>query len=170
MSIEVEVPVEIEDYKEKIIFGLSLRQLACMTIAIALCVVSYLFCTKVLGWTMDSTGYVIIIEAMPFMAVGFVTKDGMPFEKYARLMIRHCLGSNKLPTAILLEEEEQERNYQNGAKGAKNPRREAEIFVPNKKTTKKCRKAARQTLKAAQKEHRAAERAAKKAGSTAEST
>lgn len=34
MAIEVDIPMEIENYKEKIIFGMSLRQLVCFSSAV----------------------------------------------------------------------------------------------------------------------------------------
>ena len=168
MSIEVDVPVEIEDYKEKIIFGLSLRQLCCLSLAIVLSIVSYLLCTQILKMTMDAASYVIIIEALPLMALGFIRKDGQPFEKYIKLMIRHRLGIHKLPAAVQLDDTmitSEERNKTNGSKTiSKSNNREAVIFFPNSKEVKKShRKGTKSKIKAAQKASRAAKRAAKKA-------
>lgn len=36
MAIEVDIPVEIDDYKEKLIFNMSLRQLGCFSAAVVL--------------------------------------------------------------------------------------------------------------------------------------
>lgn len=96
MAISVPIPKEITEYEEKIMFGLSLRKLVCFSSAVVLGVGTYFLCTKVLGLTMDTASYIIIAEAMPLMAFGFIKKDGMTFEKYAALLIRHKTGMNKL--------------------------------------------------------------------------
>jgi len=96
MTITVTIPKEITDYEEKIIFGLSLRKMACLSLAVALGVGTYFLCVKGLGLTMDATSYVIIIGALPLMAMGFIKKNGMPFERYFALAIRHKLGANRL--------------------------------------------------------------------------
>lgn len=99
MAIETSIPKEITEYKEKILFGLSLRQLICVGSAVVLSIGTYFLCTKVFGLSMDFTSYIIIIEAIPIMALGFIKIEGMPFEKYAALFIRHKMGNNKLSYA-----------------------------------------------------------------------
>ena len=102
MAIEIDIPIEIEDYQEKIIFGMSLRQLSCFSAAVALGIGTYFLCTKAMGMTMDSASYVIIFEALPLMAFGFIRKDGQPFEKYFALIVRHQIGNKKLPFTVKL--------------------------------------------------------------------
>ena len=77
MAISVPIPKEITEYEEKIMFGLSLRKLVCFSSAVVLGVGTYFLCTKVLGLTMDTASYIIIAEALPLMALGFIKKDGM---------------------------------------------------------------------------------------------
>lgn len=192
MAIEVDIPVEIDEYKEKIIFGMSLRQLACFSVAVVLSIGSYFVCTKILGMSMDATSYVIIAEALPLMALGFVQKDGQPFEKFFALMIRHKLGLHKLTlttsksSGIERESTTPERNkryawfFEGKAKEdesltrskrrEKRRIREAIVFQADKKTAKRNRKAARQKIKAAQKEYRAAKRKANQESKAASST
>ena len=55
--ISVSVPKEISDYKEKVIFGLSLRQLVCGVIAVGLAVATGLLLVQVLGLSIDIAGY-----------------------------------------------------------------------------------------------------------------
>ena len=55
--ISVSVPKEIIDYKEKVIFGLSLRQLVCGVIAVGLAVATGLLLVQVLGLSIDIAGY-----------------------------------------------------------------------------------------------------------------
>ena len=82
MSISVSIPKEITDYKEKIIFSLSLRELICLISAIILGTASYAFCTQILDLSSEITGYLVILFSAPLLAVGFIRKDKLPFEKY----------------------------------------------------------------------------------------
>ena len=95
MAIEVRIPKEIKEYKEKIMFGLSIRQILCFTIAIVVGVLTYLFLTSVLGLDMDFASYVIMIEVIPVLAVGFVRINGFTFEKYFALFMKHKFGISK---------------------------------------------------------------------------
>ena len=72
MSIEVRIPKEITEYKEKIIFGLSIRQLICFTFAITIGVGTYILVTKLSN--ADIASYVVIVEVMPIFAIGFIKK------------------------------------------------------------------------------------------------
>mgnify|MGYP003836434405 FL=1 len=93
MSIEVRIPKEITDYKEKILFGLTIRQLLCFICAVILGLVSYFIVSKFLGT--QAAGYVVIIEVLPIFALGFFKKNGFTFEKYLKLILKHKLGQNK---------------------------------------------------------------------------
>lgn len=122
MAIEVRVPKEITEYTEKIVFGLSLRQLLCLTIAVVLGVVSYVALTRAVNEEIAS--YIVIIEALPLFAMGFVKKEGFPFEKYAALAVRHKFGTpkRKYQTELLIDrpiiqEEEGEAVYKRTADG-----------------------------------------------------
>lgn len=95
MSIEVRIPKEITEYKEKILFGLSIRQLICFSSAILLCVGTYILLVNFLGLSKDIVSYIVIIEAMPLLAAGFIKKNGLTFEKYAKLFLKHKFGTKK---------------------------------------------------------------------------
>ena len=41
--IEIKIPKEITEYKEKILFGLTIRQCVCAVAALAVCVPLYIF-------------------------------------------------------------------------------------------------------------------------------
>lgn len=195
MAVSVSIPKEITEYEEKIMFGLSLRKLVCFSAAVILGIGSYFLCTKFLGLSMDAASYIIIFEAMPLMAFGFIKKDGMPFEKYFALLIRHKIGTNKLPYGSELvidsihDPATEERKSQNawifekkhGTAGAAGKRtakqrkadlkeREAKCFTVTKKSRKRKRKEALREIKAARQEYRTAKcrekKAAKKAGRT----
>lgn len=189
MAISVSIPKEITEYEEKIMFGLSLRKLICFVSAVILGIGTYFLCTKVLGFTMDTASYIIIVEALPLMAVGFIKKDGMTFEKYAALMIRHKTGRNKLfyESELVIdslpdpidEAAERKSKYawifekENDVAGTRKKLsrkeqrkkaavREAIIFTVTEKSRQGKRKAARCKIKAARQECRTAKRRAKK--------
>lgn len=96
MAIEVRIPKEITEYKEKIMFGMSVRQLVCTIIAVVLAVGMGLLLTKVFGMTIDTASYGIILAVLPVLAVGFVRRKDMPFEQYMKLILRHRLSLNRL--------------------------------------------------------------------------
>ena len=182
MAISVPIPKEITEYEEKIMFGLSLRKLVCFSSAVVLGVGTYFLCTKVLGLTMDTASYIIIAEALPLMALGFIKKDGMTFEKYAALLIRHKTGMNKLSYENDLADETAERKSkyawifekETGSAGTgkqltrkerKEARqiREAVVFAVTEKGRKRKRKEALREIKAARQEYRTIKRRAEKA-------
>lgn len=173
MAIEVDIPVEIEDYEEKILFGLSLRQLLCLAGAVVLSIGSYFVATKVFGLSMDAASYLIILEALPLMCIGFIRKDGQPFEKYFALFLRQKIGNNKLfyasgpniggvePVATAERGQHHVHIWNYRAKNEKRIR-EASIYIPTPAIRKRARKKAIARIKAAQKECSAAKRRTKK--------
>ena len=192
MAISVSIPKEITEYEEKIMFGMSLRKLICFFTAVVLGVGTYFLCTKILKLSMDAASYIIIVEAMPLMAFGFIKKDGMTFEKYIALLSRHRLGVNRLyyGTDLLIDElpktsEERKSKYawifekENGSTGTKQSRaerrkekhiREAIIFEVTKKERKRKCKEARRAIKAARQEYRTLKQRKEKADKKARST
>lgn len=84
--IEIQIPKEITDYKEKFLFGLTVRQLFSAVVALAICVPLYIFGKDYLGE--DIVSWLIILVAIPVFAFGFFKSDGMPFEKFLALLYR----------------------------------------------------------------------------------
>ena len=84
--IEIKIPKEIMDYKEKFLFGLTVRQLVSAVVALAICVPLFIFGKDYLGE--DLVGWIIILVAIPVFAFGFFRYDGMPFEKFLALIYR----------------------------------------------------------------------------------
>jgi hypothetical protein len=91
--ISVDIPKEITEYKEKILFGLSIRQLICFGIAILSGVGTYFLGSKIIGQEIAS--YLVMIEVMPVFAIGFIKINGFPFEKYVVIMYKHKFGFSK---------------------------------------------------------------------------
>lgn len=84
--ITVRIPKEIRAYKEKLAFGLTARQMIATVIAIVICVPTYLYGRKFLSD--DVVSWIIIAIALPCAGIGFVKKNGMPFEKYVWTIIK----------------------------------------------------------------------------------
>ena len=79
--IAVRIPEEIRKYKEKIAFGLTVRQLICTLATLFICVPLYWFGRDYIPE--DILAWIIIGIAVPLEAVGFIKINGMPMEKYA---------------------------------------------------------------------------------------
>lgn len=104
MSVEVSIPKEITEYKEKILFGLSIRQLIFFSIALVVGVGVYFLSLFHLG--KDLASYLTIIVVMPIFAVGFLQKDGYTFDKYIKIMLQHKFKRSKryYKTELLLDD------------------------------------------------------------------
>lgn len=84
--IEIKIPKEITEYKEKFLFGLTIRQFVSAVAALAVCVPLFIFGKDYLGE--DVIGWAIILVAVPIFAFGFFKYDGMPFEKFLGMLYR----------------------------------------------------------------------------------
>lgn len=97
MSLETHIPKEISDYREKLVFGLSARQLAAVSLAVAVVGITAFFLYYLLGIDLKILEYVLILEAMPIIAVGFIRHKGFNFEDYALIWFNHRFGPKYLP-------------------------------------------------------------------------
>lgn len=78
--IEIRVPKEIRAYKEKIFFGMNLRQLICSIITLSINVPMYWYGRKYIGD--EAISWIVIITAMPLFCIGFFSYNGMNFEQF----------------------------------------------------------------------------------------
>lgn len=81
--IEVKIPAEIQEYKSKLFFGLSVRQIISIGGALAIGVP-----LGVLGSghiPADLLLWLIILLVVPFVGWGFFTYKGMKFEEFIRV-------------------------------------------------------------------------------------
>lgn len=172
MSVEVRIPKEITEYKEKIIFGLSIRQLVCFTIAIVAGVTTYVVTKRMFG--ADTASYIVIVEVMPVFAIGFIQKDGFPFEKYVAMFFRHMFGNHRrVYKTELAIETKQDISIRSGIsvlfkQKEKANNREYSGFEITEKDRKRKRQEARRKIEIAKQEYRTekqrASKAAKKGG------
>jgi hypothetical protein len=86
--LQVEIRKDITEYQEKIIAGLSLRQLAYGSAAVVVGIGSF-FLLKQLGMRMEDAGFIVILASAPLFAFGFVRPEGEPLEKYLGRMFRY---------------------------------------------------------------------------------
>lgn len=176
MSIEVRIPKEITEYKEKILFGLSLRQLICFSAAIVTGVVTYYFTNSLFG--PDIASYIVILLTIPIFAVGFFKKGSFTFEKYIALIIKHYIGTSKRKYKTEISDEiigtGSDGNDIKSHRKSKTKKREFEGFKVTKKGRKKKSKIALNEIKAARQDYRRRKqenyKAAKKRSCTAYGT
>lgn len=95
MPLEVKIPKEIMEYREKIIFGMGIRQLICILIALMLGLPTFFCAMPFIG--SDLAGYLFLAEVMPFMGIGFLRINGLTFERYVLIIIMHMA---KNPTRV----------------------------------------------------------------------
>ncbi len=96
MSLETRIPKEICDYREKIVFGLSARQLGALGAAIGVVGVTAFLLYYLLGIDLKIVEYILIAEAMPIIAVGFIRYKGLSFEDYVLVRLNHRFGVKRL--------------------------------------------------------------------------
>ena len=85
----VNSPSDLSRIKNKIAFGLSKRQLICFGSAALIGIPTYLFTRTVIG--NSAAMFVMIIIMLPFFFIALYERDGLPFEKVARNIIRTTL-------------------------------------------------------------------------------
>lgn len=87
------VPEEIKSFKEKFFFGLTVRQLVCAAAMLALAIPTGIIGSKYLSD--DIVGWLIIIEVVPFAAIGWASYNDMPIEVIGKKAIAYYFGNQK---------------------------------------------------------------------------
>ena len=96
--MQIPINKDIRRYQEEIFMGLTLRQLLCSGFAIGLAVLIYLWAKPLLG--QETASWLCILAAAPIAAAGFLSYDGLPFEKF---VIDDLLSAAKTGQPPLLE-------------------------------------------------------------------
>ena len=78
--IAVRIPEEIRKYKEKIMFGLTARQLLSVIVTIIVCVPLMWFGRRFIPG--DLLSWLIIITAVPTLSIGWIKINNMPMERF----------------------------------------------------------------------------------------
>ena len=82
----VNVPNDLSKIKTKLAFNLTKRQLVCFGIAAAVGIPSYLLARSAIGNT--GAMFLMMGVALPAFLLAMYEKDGLPFEKVIRNIIR----------------------------------------------------------------------------------
>ncbi len=77
MAIEIKIPKEIKEYKETFLFGLTVKKIVSLALALVICVPLYVFGKNFMPDEMVS--WVVIIVGIPILGIGFVTYHNMTF-------------------------------------------------------------------------------------------
>lgn len=96
--IEVKIPADIQEYKSKLIFGLSVRQVIAIAGALVVCVP-----VGVLGRghiPTDLLMWIVMLLVVPFAGWGFFKFKGMVFEEFMKAF----LSMNFLPQKRVYED------------------------------------------------------------------
>lgn len=80
--IEIEIPKDISKYEAKLVASFTTRQVACLVIAGAITVPTFLALGKVAP--RDVCSIVVLLEAIPFVLLGWIKPYGMNFEQFIR--------------------------------------------------------------------------------------
>lgn len=84
--ISVDIPKDIREYKEKLVFGLTVRQLLSVVVTLVVCVPLYIWGRKFLGD--DLMSWIIMGIAFPLICIGFYRKNGMNFEVWMGAILK----------------------------------------------------------------------------------
>lgn len=84
--MEIKINKEIRNYTESMFFGLSMRQFFFAVIGVGFAVLSYFMLRSYLGT--ETLSWICMLAAAPFVAMGFVTYNGMTAEQFAWTWIK----------------------------------------------------------------------------------
>ena len=79
--MEIKINKEIRNYTESMFFGLSMRQFFFAVIGVGFAVLTYFLLRPYLGT--ETLSWVCMLGAAPFVAMGFITYNGMTAEQFA---------------------------------------------------------------------------------------
>lgn len=87
------IPSEIQAYKSQMFFGLTVRQVICLVCAAVLIVPTFIFVRPLVSD--DTLGWILMIEIVPFGAVGWFSYNDMGIEKMAMKVIGFFFGARR---------------------------------------------------------------------------
>ncbi len=93
--IEIRIPKEITEYKEKFLFGLTMRKFFSLAIALLICVPLFIFGKEFIPE--DIVSWIVILIASPILAFGWFSYHGMNFETFMKHIIRFYTEPQKRP-------------------------------------------------------------------------
>ena len=91
--IEIRIPKEIKNYREKLFFGLTLRQCICAGISLAICVPLYIWGHHFLP--QEAISWIVVFIGAPLLSTGFFRYNDMAFEQFAVEVIHFYASPQK---------------------------------------------------------------------------
>lgn len=167
MAIDVRIPKEITEYQEKILFGMSIRQLICAFVAVVVGGGTYMLLQEPIG--PDNASTVLMFEVLPIFAFGFIKPKGFKTEQYLKILIKHRFTPQKriYKNELVIDRLEELENGIIPQKAEIKPEKRSEVeylfCARDKNECKRTRKATRKAITAAKKEWRRLKYEAKKA-------
>ena len=99
MYVESKIPKDLSKYKTKITFGLTIRQLVCVGICIALDALVWLLVFSFIDIDINPKIYITIFLNLPVMAF-IIEPEGMKMEVYLKNVVLKSLISPRYRTQI----------------------------------------------------------------------
>lgn len=84
-SLHIEIPPEVRQYQEKLVGGLTARQIIAVAVTLAVCVPLFWFGRKAIPD--DVLGWIVIVVALPLGGIGFFKFNGMSAEKFLKIIL-----------------------------------------------------------------------------------
>jgi len=91
--LEVKIPKEIKDYKSKLVYGLTVRQVVAIICALLVGVPLGVFGARYIP--QDYLLWLVILSVTPIILWGFITYKGMRFEEYAKVLYKFFMFPQK---------------------------------------------------------------------------
>jgi len=88
--ITVRIPKDIREYKEKLVAGLTIRNILCLILG-AILIAPFIYIGVKFNISMDYLSWGVLIVIIPVGLIGFYKPDNMPFEKYMATAIRFSM-------------------------------------------------------------------------------
>lgn len=166
-DLEIRIPKEISEYHEKF-YGLTLRQIICCIVIVAINVPLYMFLSDAVG--SDLASYAVILVAAPIGFVGFVKIHNLDAEKIIPFWWRNYVSFAKplvYKTEKEIEAEKNAKKHRNKKKAKQATKeetiaKEEELIESDNSTSALSKKEIRKQEKAQEKAAKIAEKEKKK--------
>ena len=108
MELDENITGDLSKIKAKIVFGLTLRQIICFGMGLAVSLPFFFLTRKVIG--MEMAAMLVMVIASPFFVLGIYEKNGIPIEWILFFYIRRVkLRSQIRERKIITDKEREER-------------------------------------------------------------
>lgn len=89
MAVEVKIPKDIKEYKEKVIAGMNLKQLLCLSIAAGVNILISLVFVAWLKIPMEIISWLMILSSIPIVSFGWFKRNGLTFDVYLKYFFKY---------------------------------------------------------------------------------